>query len=386
MIHTNLHQFQQIVLSDPALQAQLAAYTNSTELHRLVLQLAHARGYTICADELCAAARDSRFAQPWREDVISSGSWMPIALHWKDSSPSVEWCYCGTARFRDPFFDQTISKCLASPFNRLFRHQTPLDALAQYTAAHPGVPTTGLIFHMSRCGSTLIAQMLAALHQTIVLSEAEPIDAVLRAGFHNSAMTDEQRIIWLRWVVSALSQPRNGETSCVIKFDCWNTMDAPLIQRAFPAARCVFVYRDPIEVLVSHQRQRGRHMVPGLLEPELFGLDAAYVSRMRLDEYGARALACVCQAALHYAQSGRCHLINYRQLPDAVWELLDLFQIQYTAGEPERMRQVTQFHAKSPSFYFANDVAAKQQEATHLLRELARRWLTPLYQQLEASR
>jgi hypothetical protein len=384
MIYTNLQQFQQIVLGEPILQEQLAAHTDSAELHRLVLQLAHARGYTVTADELGAAARDSRFAPPWRQAVVPSGSWMPIGLRWQGVRPSAEWCYCGTARFREPFFDQTISKCLANPFNRLFRHQTPLDALAEYAAAHPGLAPAGLIFHMSRCGSTLIAQMLAALPQTLVLSEAEPIDAVLRAGFHNPTATDQQRITWLRWMVSALSQPRNGETSCVIKFDCWSTSDVALIQRAFPAARCVFVYRDPIEVLVSHQRQPGRHMVPGLLEPELFGLDAARAGRLRQEEYGVRVLASICQAALHHAQSGSCCLINYRRLPDAVWELLDLFQIPYTNSERERMRGVTQFHAKNPSFYFANDVAAKQQGATDLVRELACRWLTPLYQQLEA--
>jgi hypothetical protein len=386
MRQTHLQQFQHVVLGDPALQERLAAYTDNIELHSLVLKLAQARSYDVTADELHATARNSRFAQPWRQTVIRSGSWMPIALRWKDACPTVDWCYRGSARFSESFFDQTISKCLTNPFNRLFRHQTPLSALEEYAAAHPGVPPTGLIFHMSRCGSTLIAQMLAALPQTIVLSEGEPIDAVLRAHFHNPAANDEQRIIWLRWVVSALSQPRNDETSCVIKFDCWNTMEVSLIQRAFPAARCIFVYRDPVEVLASHQRQRGRHMVPGLIEPELFGMDAASAGQLRLEEYGARALARICQAAVHYAQRGSCRLINYRQLPEVVWELLDLFQIPHTAVDLEHMRHVTQFHSKNPSFYFTDDTAAKQQEAADLVRELACQWLMPLYQQLEAIR
>jgi hypothetical protein len=170
----------------------------------------------------------------------------------------------------------------------------------------------------------------------------------------------------------------------VIKFDCWNTMDLSLIQRAFPRVRCVFVYRDPIEVLASHQRQRGRHMVPGLLEPELFGLVASSAGQLGLEEYGARVLAHICQSALHYAQTGSCRLINYRQLPEVVWELLDLFQIPHTAADLEHMRHVTQFHSKNPSFYFTDDTAAKQQEATDLVRKLACQWLMPLYQQLEA--
>jgi gluconate kinase len=385
MSQTHLKQFQHVVLDDPALQDQLAAHTDSLELQSLVLRLAHAHGYDITANELRVTAPGGKPAQPRRSNAVASTSWMPIAVQWNDSQPSIEWCYRGAARFSEPFFDQTISS-LATPFNRLFRHQTPLGALAEHAIARPGIPPTGLIFHMSRCGSTLIAQMLAALPQTIVLAEAEPIDALLRAHLHNPAVTDEQRIDWLRWVVSALSQPRNGETSCVIKFDCWNTMDIALIQRAFPAARCVFVYRDPVEVLASHQRQRGRQMVPGLLQPELFGLDAVSARQLRLEEYGARVLACICQVAVDYSQSGSCRPINYQQLPEAAFELLDLFQIAHTVADLDRMRYVTQFHAKNPHFYFASDSAAKQQAATILVRELACRWLMPPYQQLEALR
>jgi gluconate kinase len=384
MSHTNLEHLQQLVLSDPALQKRFAALADRSDLYPQLLEQAQQHGYNVSADELRTAEHTDRSARPWRQGAIASGSWMPIALNWEAGQPILDWCHRGAARFCEPFFDQTISKHLSTPFNRLFRHRTPLDALAEYAETRPGVTPTGLIFHMSRCGSTLIAQMLAALPQTIVLAEAEPIDAVLRAHIHNPAVTDDQRIQWLRSVVSALSQPQNGETSCVIKFDCWNTMDMPLIQRAFPAARCVFVYRDPVEVLASHQRQRGRQMIPGLVEPQLFGLDATSASQIPLEEYGTRALAYICEAAVRYAQFGICRPINYRQLPDAVWELLELFQIAYTSSDLERMRDVTQFHAKNPSFYFTADAAAKQQEATKLVRDLAHRWLVPLYKQLEA--
>jgi hypothetical protein len=34
----------------------------------------------------------------------------------------------------------------------------------------------GFVFHMSRCGSTLVAQMLAVVPDHVVVSEAEPLD------------------------------------------------------------------------------------------------------------------------------------------------------------------------------------------------------------------
>src|SRR5215208_1425097 len=109
--------------------------------------------------------------------------WVPIRLYREQSSAFVDWCYPGERRFTDPFFDQTVEQCLRHPFNLLFRHQTPIETLGQRHESHPGLPPAGFIFHLSRCGSTLITQMLAALAKNVVISEAAPIDSVLRARF-----------------------------------------------------------------------------------------------------------------------------------------------------------------------------------------------------------
>ena len=150
---------------------------------------------------------------------------------------------------------------------------TPLDALAELQAADPGLPPTGFIFHMSRCGSTLVAQLLAALPQNIVISEAGPVDAVLRANWYDPNITSAQRIAWLRALLSAYARPRHGEQHFYVKFDSWHTLELPLIQAAFPDVPWIFLYRDPVQVLVSHQRQRGSQMVPDLLPPQWLGLD-----------------------------------------------------------------------------------------------------------------
>src|SRR5215216_3426983 len=137
--------------------------------------------------------------------------WTPIRLYWLQSSAFVDWCHSGELRFTDPFFDQTIEKCLRHPFNLLFRHQTPVDTLRLRHEARPGLPPTGFVFHLSRCGSTLISQMLAALPQNVVISEAPPLDSALRARFNNPRMTEGMRTLWLQWVVSALGQQRSDD-------------------------------------------------------------------------------------------------------------------------------------------------------------------------------
>src|SRR2546427_4873978 len=189
--------------------------------------------------------------------------WIPVRLYWREGKPMVDWCYLGRRRFADSFFEQTLGECLRQPFNLLFRHQTPIEVLGQWNELRPGLKPTGFIFHMSRCGSTLISQMLAALPGNIVISEARPIDSTLRAQFHAADITNEQKIAWFQWMISALGQQRLGkEKHFFIKFDAWNVSELPLIRRAFPAVPWIFVYRDPVEVMVSQLNHRGVHIVP----------------------------------------------------------------------------------------------------------------------------
>jgi hypothetical protein len=319
-------------------------------------------------------------------DLRLLDGWVPIRVYWQQSRAMVDWCYLGTRRLSEPFFELTIQKCLWQPFNVLFRYQTSIDVLDELREARPGVPPTGFIFHMSRCGSTLVAQMLAALPENIVISEAGPIDTVLRANLRDPSATDERRIGWLRWLVSALGQARCGTERCLfIKFDSWSVIDLPLIRRAFPEVPSIFLYRDPVEVMASQARERGSQMLPGLLHPSSLGLDAATIRQMSLDEYCARVLAALCEAAARHYRMGGARLVDYRQLPDAVWSAIaDHFGVRYTPEEVERMRRVAQFDAKHPSLTFARDSAAKRQLATDEIRALADRWVRPFYDRLEA--
>src|ERR1700737_4120147 len=97
--------------------------------------------------------------------------WIPIRLYWCEGRPMVDWVYLGKQRFEESFFDQTIERCLCNPFNLLFRQQTPIGVLGQWSEVRPGLRPTGFIFHISRSGSTLISQLLAALPWNIVISE-----------------------------------------------------------------------------------------------------------------------------------------------------------------------------------------------------------------------
>jgi len=314
--------------------------------------------------------------------------WIPIRIYWKERRPLVDWCWVGTRRFSEPFFDHTIEACQRLPFSNLFRPQTPIEMLRERHAIQPGLEPEGFIFHMSRCGSTLVSQILAALPRNVVISEAGSIDWVLRARFREPSLTDEERADWLRWIVSALGQRRAGdEENLFIKFDSWSVMDFPLIRRAYPAVPWIFLYRNPVEVLVSQLGQRGAHMVPGAIDPELFGMKLDEVFQMPPEEYCARVLARICEAALQHHQSSTGMMINYDQLPEAVWTgVADFFGVEVSDADMETFRLVARVDAKNPGLGFETDSQAKRNKASETARVTAARWLAPLYEQLETAR
>jgi hypothetical protein len=111
-------------------------------------------------------------------DTLSG--WLPFFLSAHEGQRQVEWAYMGQERFTEPFFLDTLQILLRRPFNQVFRQQSGLDLLLERAQSHPGLPLKGIVFHMSRCGSTLAAQWLAALSDSVVLSEPEPLDTLLQ--------------------------------------------------------------------------------------------------------------------------------------------------------------------------------------------------------------
>jgi hypothetical protein len=144
-------------------------------------------------------------------------------------------------RLLEPFYEQTLQRQMMHPFHHLFRRQTSMVELVNWTSANPGVPLRGLIFHISRCGSTLLSQMLAAIERTVVASEPAPFDGVLRAHLRAPALAREMQVKWLRGMASAIGRPTAGsEQALYIKLDCWHIHAMELIQEAFPSVPWIF--------------------------------------------------------------------------------------------------------------------------------------------------
>jgi hypothetical protein len=298
----------------------------------------------------------------------------------------VDWCHLGDLRFTAPFFDQTIGSAMKHPFNLLFGHNTPLAAIAADADTSPELKLSGLIFHMSRCGSTVVSQMLAALSRNVVLSEPAPIDQILRLADRDPRVSDDELIRCLRGMMVALGRRRSApERDVFVKLDAWHVLRWRLIRRAFPNVPWIFVYRDPLEVLASLARSRPSEMF-GSTNPSLLTADTASLAAMSPDEYTVLVLERYCEAVIEHHRDGGL-LVEYRELPHAVCgKVLDHFRLRYGEAEIAAMRAAAQFNAKHPKRRFEPDGEIKRREASEEQRRLAESRLAPLYTRLEALR
>ncbi|HEX4695933.1 sulfotransferase [Sphingomonas sp.] len=377
-----------LVLGDPSLQDDLAAIDDRLDFAAAAATAAAQAGLTIDPADIAAACRHdpagiARFdATPPTETAWPPLAWLPSALVPTVAGPAVDWAYFGAMPLTDPFFEDTRRRTNWRPLNQLCRVRTPLNALASAMPPGEQCAPDALIFHMSRCGSTLVSQMLAAVPTNVVVSEAAPLDAVIQLAHTNPDLPADHRIELIRAMASALGRDRFGKRArFVIKLDSWHTLALPLIRAAFPGTPWIFLFRDPVEVMVSHKRIHGSQMVQGMMPPGFYGFDDSAL--IPADEFAARALAAVCGAAIEHRGAGGGMFVDYASLPDAVEErILPHFGIVPTDAERATMRAATARDAKATNSTFSPDSRGKQDEASDAVRALADQHLAAIHRQL----
>jgi hypothetical protein len=282
--------------------------------------------------------------------------WTPFRIAFQGERMGVDWCHLGARRLVEPFFYETVLQAMREPFNLAFQQSTPIEAMATLA---PGVPVAGLVFHMSRCGSTLISQALAALESHIVVAEATPLRTVLRALAAGRA-SPAQATRWLQGLVNAYAQPRfPAESRLFVKFMAADVLDIALVLGAFPDTPWVFVTRDPAEILASQQQSGGIDLMRGQIAPARLGLDPDAMWRMEDAAYKAHALAAFVRAAAEAARGGGGLVLDHAELPKALWTRLPVhFGLALDGDAIARMQAVARRHSKRPSepFSLAQDV------------------------------
>lgn len=319
------------------------------------------------------------------EDLHLPG-WTPLLAEVDDGELTVEWCRTGARPFTESFFGDSLNAALRKPAVALLRQRASHPVLQQALQRQPGLPLGGLIFHLSRCGSTLLSQVLASTPRHRMLSEPLLLDTALQSGPWPPDADERQP--WLRSLMGALAQPgRVTEERCYIKLDSWHGMQIDLITRTFPDVPWVFLMRDPVEIIVSHLRQPGAQMVPGMLASPLPGIALLEAVTMPRAEYGARMLGAICEAVLLHCERhpGQGLLLDHSRLvQDIESRCLPHLGARWTEDEAAWANAALARDAKRPNQTYQDDTSAKQREADAAVREAAERWVMPAYRELKA--
>ncbi len=320
-------------------------------------------------------------------DLLSG--WTPIRVRWVGAEPVIDWCFTGEIEFSDSFFEQTVNHCFAHPLRLLFRRETTMEQMGDLVSESPGLAPSGFIFHASRCGSTLVAQMLAALGSTLVMSEPGPVESVLGARRRDPTLSEESHQRWFRWIVSALGRPQQeAHKHYVVKLDAWAVFELPFIRRTFPNTPWIFLYRDPIEILVSQLTNRGPHLVPGYLSADQLGFDdVEMATQMTPVQYCAVVLGRIMAAGRQEANAPNALIVNYTELPEGVAKVIaPHFGIPLNEEERGVLAQAALRDAKSPSIPFIPDGVTKRERADSGVVEAALCSMDPIFQSLESIR
>jgi len=312
--------------------------------------------------------------------------WLPVDAVVQEGRPGLLWMEMSGVDLTEPFFQQTVER--ARKENRPERF-TEFDVLLKLEKQLESVPPTGFIFHSSRCGSTLVANACRAVSNAIVLSEANAIDKLV-ARFITDAdnpVKESLYSVFLRGVVHALAQRRTGnEKHLFIKFACCSFAQLERIRRIWPNVPWLFLYRDPVETIVSNMKD----VPPWLIDKDRRVLSSitGETREMPLEELCAQTIGSLYSTAYNLA-NGNSMLLNYNQLSvPVIANVLNFFQVSLSNEELETIARTSEVYSKEASGTraFIADSDTKQRLASDLVREMSERWATKPYRLLEQKR
>jgi hypothetical protein len=344
----SFEEFRTLVFQTPALRERLRTISERRLFIAAAVELGRERGYEFNEGDVDAGLRNH---QTFTEDPAQGPSGLtPVKVYLREGRPFAEWIDVGGRSFAEPFFRDSVRAALRAPFTLFSRREMPLDAVR---SAAPIAPA-GIIFHTSRCGSTLVARMLGTLPGALVRSEPTPVDDVIQAKLQLPGLAEEEHVRWLQWVVTALGEVQYaGNSRYFLKLDSWHVHDLPLVRAAFPETPWVFLQRDASEVVASQVRGPGMQGAPGAMDPRILRLTFDDVVKLDRQHWCERVIGDYLEAARAFRSDPMGLFVDYTELPDAVWNrVCPHFGISLSEEDAQRMRDIAQYDAKNPRLFF----------------------------------
>lgn len=286
-------------------------------------------------------------------------NWYPSRLHTSKQDIWCEWMQLEDIPFTDPFFDETLAKARSKSVNSSrFRPMSTVAMLDSWSRSLIHVPPTAFIFHVSRCGSTLLSQLLGLHPLCISLAEVPFFDDIIRLPLKDRAPAGFAVPEALAAAIRLYGQQRTGhERHLFVKLDSWHIFFWRQLRVLYPDVPFILLYRRPDEVVRSHRKLRGMHAVPGLIEPAVFGFDLEETHAVGLDGYLARVLERYFSMYLDVvSEDSRAVLLNYAEGPQAfVRSVAASCRMTFDDAYLGEVAKRSAFHAKHPAMVFSEN-------------------------------
>jgi len=283
-------------------------------------------------------------------------NWVPYKLIKTGGQIQCRWLNTYGERFTEPFFAETILRCKGiDSEHAAISSLSDLTMIKEWAPEINSVKPAAFIFHISRCGSTLISQLLAMANQHIVLSEVPFFDDILRLPYQypNFNQTDTDEL--LATAIKYYGQKKTGkETRLFIKTDSWHLFFYKQLRQLYPSVPFILIYRRPDEVFSSHKKMSGMQAVPGLIEPQVFGFkpeEFVYDLNIHLANVLERYLQ---QYVEITATDNDCLLLNYNEGPMQMIKKISLFtNTPFSREALHQMEERSHYHSKRPDEPFS---------------------------------
>jgi hypothetical protein len=308
---------------------------------------------------------------------------LPYKLYQDEQQFCCHWLNMGELKFSEPFFEHTLSRIKILPENlKKYKQTGSLSLLPEWSQGLVSVKPAAFIFHVSRCGSTLVSQSLSLDPRNIVLSEVPFLDELLRLQVQHADISSADVEEWLNATLRFYAQQRTGaEENLFIKTDCWHIFFYEQLRKLYPEVPFILLYRTPDEVLHSQQKRRGMQAVPGMIEPELMGIGKHEIDYTDFDGYFSMVLEKILAAFCKVLDKDPLTVaVNYNEgITTILQKIAAVSGYTITPDLLENINERSRYHAKYPESVFAGD---EKPSAVHPALHRAMHW----YRQLEEKR
>lgn len=376
---------------------------------------------TFCVLEWTAQQKDPTRV-PLFDDLVRSSELCQVTKHTTDLYDAVQAAREFDLQLRNATLNHDIWE------REQFRHIPQPEA----HAIERSIPPTAVVFHESRCGSTLVSNLLAAFdpETTKVYSEAAPplkalqLEACPTGKPHCSQHRQLVRDVF--YLMGRTQRHMTPEHNIFYKLQSSAVQYVELLEKSLPQpVPWMYLYRDNVPVLMSHFKGSvvdpkseptnvlGVKKTPKCLEAygqseqptvlrELVQAQGRTVQSLSKEEYCAAHLASLSESAIQHFSAAQAaskrhqktphFFVNYNQLPDVLWDhVLPSLGVPLKAQDIHKMERVGALYTQGrtpgknpPKKVFPGDSHHKQTDVPSAIASAASTFMDHTFGKLEA--